>query len=108
MRFTSYLRPCIIKNPSGVADTDSRLAMTPAMMMSLTNQGRSVSLASLADYSYFTNEPHVEDMPLENTRGVDMNILWSHAKDATNKLKKFSKHLYNQDKAVQYADTSSK
>lgn len=107
MHFVSFFRPCEIKNPKGVADTDSRLAMTPAMMLSLTNQGRSVSLASLADYSFFGNELHAEDMPLEYTRGVDMNILWSRAKESSHKLKKFSQHLYNQDKAVQYADTNN-
>ena len=66
---------------------DSSLAITPSQMANLTSAGRAVSMASLENQSFFTNEVDVRDMPLEYTRGIDMNEVWAASRTSEKRVK---------------------
>lgn len=89
------MRVCFIKLQNGEGSVDSSLAMTPAQMQRLTSQGRAVSLANLENISFFGNEIDVHDMPLEYTRGIDVNTLWEQSRISEKKIKDFSKRTIN-------------
>lgn len=89
------MRVCIIKLQTGEDSVDSSLSMTPAQMQRLTSQGRAVSLANLENVSFFGNEIDVKDMPLEYTRGIDVNTLWEQSRISEKKIKDFSKRTIN-------------
>lgn len=89
------MRVCFIKLQNGEDSVDSSLAMTPAQMQRLTSQGRAVSLANLENVSFFGNEIDVHDMPLEYTRGIDVNTLWEQSRISEKKIKDFSKRTIN-------------
>lgn len=89
------MRPCIIKLQEGEETVDSSLAMTPSQMQNLTSQGRAVSMANLENVSFFGNEIDVKDMPLEYTRGIDMNTLWEQSRISEKKIKDFAKRTVN-------------
>lgn len=89
------MRVCFIKLQNGEDSVDSLLAMTPAQMQRLTSQGRAVSLSNLENVSFFGNEIDVHDMPLEYTRGIDVNTLWEQSRISEKKIKDFSKRTIN-------------
>lgn len=89
------MRVCFIKLQTGEDSVDSSLSMTPAQMQRLTSQGRAVSLANLENVSFFGNEIDVKDMPLEYTRGIDVNTLWEQSRISEKKIKDFSKRTIN-------------
>ena len=66
---------------------DSSLAITPAQMANLTASGRAVSMASLEGVSFFTNEQDVRDMPIEYTRGIDVNEVWAASRTSDKRIK---------------------
>lgn len=89
------IHTCDIKCHDNEDSVDSSLAMTPAQMSRLTSQGRAVSLASLENVSYYGNEIDVRDMPLEYTRGIDMNTLWQESRRSDKKVKDFIRSTKN-------------
>lgn len=89
------IKTCNIVCKEGEDSVDSSLAMTPAQMQNLTSQGRAVSLASLEGVSYYGNEQDVRDMPLEYTRGIDINTLWQESRRSDKKIKDFCKQTRN-------------
>lgn len=88
-RYSTVTRRCDCRNKSDETDVNSRLAITPAQMMQMTNAGRAVSMASMDSFAYFDNAPSVDDMPLEYTRGIDENQLWDASIASKRKFKKF-------------------
>lgn len=83
------VRTCIVKNGVGETSVNSNLAITPSKMFDMTSQGQAVSLASLENQSFYTNEPDVKDMLLEYTRGIDMNTLWKQSRRSERSIQEF-------------------
>lgn len=96
-RYTSIGRRCHCKNRSDESQVNSRLAITPAQMQSMTLAGKSVAVQSLEGVSYYDNSPSVDDMPLEYVRGIDDNDLWNASLDSKRKLKDFRKKKQSDD-----------
>ena len=90
---------CIAHNLPHEVGVRSDQAITPAQMADLTARGRAVSMASLEQSAYYDDgltDP--EMMPLENTRGIDENILWEQAEATKEKIDEFKKNrAHNRD-----------
>lgn len=77
------IRTCTIKNKTSV---QSGLALSPADIERLTANGQSAALGSLESNSYYDNLPHGAEPAFENRRGVSINDIWNHSKDAQRKI----------------------
>ena len=94
MRYNFPVKVCntVVHKDDGEIEVRNDQAITPSQMSKLTNQGKAVSMASLDNVSYFDNIGDFEGMPLENTRGVDINTLWEASESSKSKIKEFKQH----------------
>ena len=106
MKFRFPVKFCHTINKVYEVDVKSNQAITPSQMDKLTSQGRSISSSSLESMSYHDNIKDFEAMPLENQRGIDMNIAWEASQDAKSKIKDFKRnqkrqqHVQNPTQAI--------
>lgn len=83
---------CITHNLPHESSVRSGQAITPAQMQNLTNAGRAVSMASLENVSYYDDGlTDSDNMPLENMRGIDENLLWEASENTKEKIRNFRK-----------------
>lgn len=67
------------------------LAMTPAQMMSLAENGIPISNQHLNNEYYDGDVNISDDIPLDRQRGVDVNEMWNKKQDVKKALKKMAK-----------------
>ena len=67
------------------------LAITPAQMLKLQEQGIPISSQQL-NKEYYDGDTRVSwDIPLDRQRGVSVNDMWNHQQDVREKLKEEAK-----------------
>lgn len=74
---------CKIKNDVKV---QPGLSLSPSQIERLTAQGHAAALGSLDGYEYYDSLPPGADVPIEDKRGVDINVIWRHSKAAQQKI----------------------
>lgn len=73
----------------------SGLSLTPADVYNLTSQGLPVKTSQQADEYFLDGDTNPSiDVPLEFSRGVDINTLWETQRDTRKKVHKLEK-LYH-------------
>lgn len=62
------------------------LSLSPSQIERMTQQGHAAALGSLDGNQYYDNLPAGADVPIEDRRGVDLNIIWRESKSAQKKI----------------------
>lgn len=68
----------------------SGLALTPAQMWDMAQQGKPISTSMLPDEYFDDGDPYATyDVDLDRKRGIDVVELWEAEKTAKNKFRQF-------------------
>lgn len=78
------------KSQPNETKVQSGLALTPAEMYTMAQQGKPISAQILPDDNFDDGEPQCSyDITLDRQRGIDVNDLWNAEKEINNKFTRY-------------------
>lgn len=85
------IKPYFKKDNPDDIEVNGTLAITPAKMQKLSEQGIPIS-SQVINQVYFDGENNPSwDVPMDRKRGIDINDMWQHEQNVKTKLKRATK-----------------